>query len=216
MLCFHCLTKPSFGIQSRFMQQLYYAVAVPRFTYAADMWYAPITRATQGAKASGSVGVTKRLESVQCIAVTAITGALHTMATDVMEAHVNIPPVKMLMHKICHWAAIRLAALPESHPLHKPVLICTRRRAKRHLSPIHVLLQTYGIKPAELEVFSMKWPPNGKCVLTSDVAESQDSLKVADLEDDADLKIYTDGSGQDGMAGAAAILYKGGAVMKAL
>ena len=69
------------------------------------MWYAPITHATQGAKASGLVGVMKRLESIQCIAVTAITGALHTMATDVMEAHVNILPAKMLMHKICHRAA---------------------------------------------------------------------------------------------------------------
>ena len=108
------------------MRQLYYAIAVPRSTYAADMWYAPIIRATQGAKASGLVGVTKRLESVQRIAVTAITGALHTMATDVMEAHVNILPAKMLMHKICHWATIWLATLPESHPLHKPVLICAR------------------------------------------------------------------------------------------
>ena len=61
-------------------------------------------------------------------------------------------------------------------------------------SPIHVLLWTYGIKPAELEVFSStKWPPNGKCVLTTDVAESWDGLKIADLEDDVDLKIYMDG-----------------------
>ena len=53
MLCFHRLMKLSFGIRSRFMWQLYYAVVAPRFTYAADVWYAPITRATQGAKASG-------------------------------------------------------------------------------------------------------------------------------------------------------------------
>ena len=80
-----------------------------------------------------------------------------------------------------------------------------------------MLLWTYGIKPAELEVFSStKWPPNGKCVLTTDVAESQDGSKVADLEDDVDLKIYMDGSGQDNMAGATAILNKGGTVVKAL
>ena len=125
MLCFHCLTKLSFGIQSRFMWQLYHAIVIPMFTYAGDMWHAPITCAMQGTKASGSVGVTKWLESIQCIAVTAITGALRTTATDVMEAHANIPPVKLLMHKVCHRAAIRLATLPESHPLHKPVLTCT-------------------------------------------------------------------------------------------
>ena len=80
-----------------------------------------------------------------------------------MEAHVNILPVELLMHKICHWAAIRLATLPESHPLHKLVLICAHQWVKWHLSPIHVLLRTYKIKPAELEV----------CLLTTDVAESR-------------------------------------------
>ena len=140
MLCFHCLTKPAFGIRSRFMRQLYYAVAVPRFTYAADIWYAPVTRAVPDARASGSVGATKRLESIQCMAVTVITGTLRTMATDVMEAHANVLPVELLMHRVCHRAAVRLAALPDTHPLHKPVLTCTRRRAKHHLSPIHLLL----------------------------------------------------------------------------
>ena len=39
---------------------------------------------------------------------------------------------------------------------------------------------------------------------------------MVDLEDDVAIKIYTNGSGQDGMAGAAAVLYKDGAVVKAL
>ena len=184
MLCFRRLTKPAFGICSRFMRQLYYAVAVPRFTYAADIWYAPVTRAVPDARASGSVGATKRLESIQCMAVMAITGALHTTAMDIMEAHANMLLVELLMHRVCHRAAVRLATLPDTHPLHKPVLTCACRWAKRHLSPIHLLLRAYKIKPAEFEAFSLaNRPPNIKCVLTTDIAASRDSSKAADIED---------------------------------
>ena len=119
---------------------LTHVVAIPQFMYATDVWYAPVTHAARGARASGSVRATKQLESVQRIAVTVITGTLHTTATDVMEVHTNIPPVELLMHRVCHRAAIRLAALPDSHPLYKPVLTCMRQWAKHYLSPIHVLL----------------------------------------------------------------------------
>ena len=113
-LCFHRLMKSSFGIWSRLMRQLYHAVAIPQFTYAADVWYTPITRAAWGTRASGLVGATKCLESVQRIAVTAITGALRTTATDVMEAHANIPLIELLMllmHRVCHRAAVRLTKI---------------------------------------------------------------------------------------------------------
>ena len=136
---------------------------------------------------------------------------------DVMEVHANIPPVELLMHRVCHRAVIRLAALPDSHPLYKPVLTCTHRWAKHHLSPIHVLLRAYDIKPAVYETLSLaNRPPNGKCALTTDIDSTRDGSKMADLEDDAALKIYTDGSGQDGMDSTAAVLYKDGAAVKAL
>ena len=124
------LTKPSTGVRSRFMRQLYCTVAMPRFTYAADIWYVPVSHATPGAKATRSAGVMERLESIQRITVTTILGALCTTAMDVMEAHTNLPPVELLMHRVCHRAAIWLAAPPVSHPLHKPVHICACRRAK--------------------------------------------------------------------------------------
>ena len=80
-----------------------------------------------------------------------------------------------------------------------------------------MLLRAYDIKPAIYETFSLaNRPPNGKCTPTTDIASTRDGLKMVDLEDDAVLKIYTDGSGQDGMAGAAAVLYKDGTAMKAL
>ena len=77
---------------------------------------------------------------VQRIVVTAITGALCTMATDIMEAHANVLLIELLMHRVCYRAAIRLATVLDSHPLCKPMLTCARRCSKRHLSPIHTLL----------------------------------------------------------------------------
>ena len=125
------------------MRQLYCTVGVPRFTYAADVWYTPVTRGTRGTKASGSVGVTRQLTSVQHIAVTAITGALRTTAMDIMEAHANVLLIELLMHRVCYRAAIRLAMVLDLHPLRKPMLTCARRCVKRHLSPIHTLLRMY-------------------------------------------------------------------------
>ena len=80
-LQFRRLTKPSTGIRSRFMRQLYCTVAIPKFTYAADVWYTPVMRGPQQAKATGSVGATKRLASIQRIAITTISGMLCTTAT---------------------------------------------------------------------------------------------------------------------------------------
>ena len=149
--------------------------------------------------------------------VTVITGVLCTMVTDIMEAHANILPIELLMHRVCYRATIRLTMVPDSHPLHKPMLTCACRPMKSHLSPIHTLLPVYNIKPADYEIFSSaSWPPNSTCKLTTNIVSSRDESKEADLVDDTALKIYTDGSGQDGMASATAILFEGGKAMKVL
>ena len=87
----------------------------------------------EGIKAKGSVGVTKQWSSIQWIAITATTGAMCTPEMDILETHANVLPVELLMHRVCQRAAIRLAALPESHPLHKVLSACTDPCAQRHL-----------------------------------------------------------------------------------
>ena len=59
-------------------------------------------------------------------------------------------------------------------------------------------------------------PPNSKYTLVTDIGPSREESKEADIEDNATFKVYTDGSGQDGMAGATAILYKGDTMIGAL
>ena len=45
--------------------------------------------------------------------------------------------------------------------------------------------------------------------MSIEIASSREESKEADADDEATFKVYTDGSGQDGMAGAAVVLYKG-------
>ena len=59
-------------------------------------------------------------------------------------------------------------------------------------------------------------PPNSKCVAVTDIAASREESKEVDLADNVTLQVYTDGSGQDGMVGAAAVLFKGGSVIGTL
>ena len=105
-LCARGLARHATGISPRQMWQLYQAVAVLSFTYAADIWFTPVDRTTGGQAAKGLVGTACKLRSIQWIATTAITGALCTSATDIMEVHANLWPIELLFHRICHRATL--------------------------------------------------------------------------------------------------------------
>lgn len=70
------LSTTAKGIPLRQMRQLYQAVALPKMTYAADLWFTPSFREGTDTLQRGSVGIAKRLSSVQHIAALAITGAM--------------------------------------------------------------------------------------------------------------------------------------------
>jgi hypothetical protein len=52
-LLFHRLAKPSTGVRAKLMRQLYHAVAIPKFTYAADVWFPPVQRREGGRERKG-------------------------------------------------------------------------------------------------------------------------------------------------------------------
>ena len=80
------------------------------------------------------------------------------MATDTLEVHADIQPMELVLQDACHRAAIRLASLPATHPLHKPVRSCASRAVKHHISPLHTLMHTFDIKPDALETVSLATP----------------------------------------------------------
>ena len=145
MLAFNRLARTASKV--RLMQQLYYAVAIPKMTYAVDIWYTPPHRKEGTKKDSGSVGITNKLVSLQWMAALAITGALHSTATDVLDLHAGTWPVRLLFHRLCHRATLRLAALPDTHPLHTIYRMHARRYIKTHWLTLHELPSIFGSSP---------------------------------------------------------------------
>ena len=72
-------------------------------------------------------------------------------------------------------------------------------------------------RPSKFETIApASRPPNRKYNVPTEITSSREESKEADANDKATFKVYTDGSGQDGMAGAAAVLYKGHALVGSL
>ena len=116
------------GLTGELTRRLYVAVAVPKMTYAADVWFTPIRNTGRG-RLTGSIGFARRLATVQRQAAIKITGAMRTTAGDILDQHADLWPTRLLMDKICYRATLRLCTLPSNHPLHPLVKNASRRRS---------------------------------------------------------------------------------------
>jgi len=103
------------GVKPRLIHWLFLAVAVTCSMYAANIWFTPVCRHPDDTQATGSVRITRRLTSVQRITTLAITGAICSTASDVMEAHANLAVIELLLHKVCHQVVLRFTLLLEMH-----------------------------------------------------------------------------------------------------
>jgi len=106
---YHRLVKPSKGISAKYMCQLYMSVVMPRMLYAADLFLIPESEGCKGTK-----GPIARLEKVQRQASLNITGAMKSAPKDVIDACADLLPFQLLVSKVVHHAATRLASLPTS------------------------------------------------------------------------------------------------------
>src|SRR6266540_1239061 len=113
------LTKPQTGVGGKLMRRLYLAVALLKITYGIDTWYKPPHKAPGAMKNAGSVGMLRALQKIQRVATVAITGALCTTPTDLLDAHAGLLPMEPALSKVCHRAAVRIVTLPNTHLLHR-------------------------------------------------------------------------------------------------
>jgi hypothetical protein len=65
LLQFRRLTRPSTGVRTRLMRQLYLAVALPKITYGINIWYTPPTKPAGYTKNTGSAGALRNLQKIQ-------------------------------------------------------------------------------------------------------------------------------------------------------
>ena len=205
------LTRPSWGLTPRGARKIYVSVALPRVLYGLDVWCMPLHGRSKGGHRKGSVNVVKKLATVQRAGALAVTGGLRTTPSDTLDAHAALLPMEFRVAKHCYGAITRMATLPQEHPLHPQIKKSAKGRVKRHRSPLHKLAAIFGITPEALEkIPPVRVQPNerGSKIVRIDIPPNKDASKVKDQEAWEPIKVYSDGSAQNGQVGAAAVLQR--------
>ena len=198
----------TWGTPSKLVRQLYQAVVIPRTTYAASVWLRPTYNRSLDSPQRGSIGIANKLGRTQRSAATTILGALRTSPLDSLEVHAFLLPAPLLIQDILYRSALRLARLPQTHPLHAKLRWIERHDVKRHKSALHNLVHTLKVKPSKIE----KTTPNalhpGSSPLFIKSIASTDEEAIEDFKKNRDqTKIFTDGSSINGKVGASAVMY---------
>lgn len=139
-----------------------------------------------------------------------ITGALRTSPTDLLNAHADLVPMELRIKKNCHRAALRIATLPDSHPLKRPAKDAFRCYVQRHRAPLHEIMRLLTIGPGGMETIEpVRQHPGWISGVTTEIAGTREDGIAGDLFNTDEVRVYSDGSGLDGQIGAAAILLRG-------
>ena len=151
------LVRPGWGLTPKYARRLCASVAVPRIFYGIDVWAPPTKWEGEGEERQRPRNrhTSNCLTSVQRPGTLAILGGLRTSPSDSLCTHANITPMHLEMEKHCRRAALRLATLPAQHPLTKAVRKCTKKRVKRHRSPLHHLSNAYEADPGSYETIQV-------------------------------------------------------------
>ena len=202
------LTKAAKGIRGGLARRMYYGAAVASMLYAVDVWCAPSHKKGRGGSVgNGMSGVVKKLESIQRKAAIQATGSLKTTPSDALFAHADMLPMRHLIRFHCQRAATRLATFNSHHPLYHTIRKAARRYPKQHASPLQDILHISKLDSVRLETIDPHpRHPCWKPPFVTEIAPSKEEACEADRDSEADIRIYSDGSGKDGAIGAAAIL----------
>jgi ribonuclease HI len=211
ILQYRRLTRPSTGVSNKLMRQLYIAVALPKITYGLSTWYTPPHKPAGATKNTGSVAALKTLQKVQRLATLAITGALRSTPTDLLDAHAGVLPMELALSKVCFGSTIRLLTLPETHPIWKIVEQARQAQPKKHPGLIDLLVWNLKLETEKLETITpIRCSPSKPVKFKIAIPGSREESMEDEKGDTSDFKIYADGSGHDGGVGAAAVIYKRG------
>ena len=211
IMMFHRLTHTNLGIRPRLMCLLYISVAVPKMTYALDIWYVPPHKKEGKRNNSGSVRALKSMGKIRRIAMQVIIGGLWTSPNNLLDTHAGVLPANLMLKCICHLAVVQTATLPKGHPLQSMIHEYSKNPAKTHLPPLQKLVERFKIKPRRFQMIKPDpRPPTYKRAFMVTIADSKEESIKDEAKDDSDIKIYMDSSGFEGNVGAAAVMYRKG------
>jgi ribonuclease HI len=212
------LSRPSLGLTPKAARKLYIRVALPRTLFGLDVWCHP-KRIT---KVGGKMVMTaahRKLATVQRQGALAITGGFRTSPSDTLDAHAALLPMHHRIGKLLHAKAVRMAALPLEHPLHKPLRLAARRYVRRHRAPLHELAQMLPDDPDNIETIpAVRENPacDTKAPISVCIPQNKEDSRIADASSREEIKVYSDGSMHGGKVGAAAVLYRNGKYSRSL
>ncbi|KAI6016364.1 hypothetical protein BKA83DRAFT_4038697, partial [Pisolithus microcarpus] len=150
---------------------------------------------------------------VQCQALLAITGAYHTMATNMLEVYTHTLPLEHHVQNLCHQAAIHIASHPPTHLLHTHACVTAVRMVKRHKTQLHYLMHAYNIAPNLIEKLGpANCNPHISPPFTSAIPKSKLEAKLAHDQVTNPLRIYSDGWIQHRRGSRGCCMYEAGAV----
>ncbi|KAJ8453437.1 hypothetical protein ONZ45_g19720 [Pleurotus djamor] len=191
------LSRVNGGISPSMLRRLYLAVAIPKMTYALDVWYTPPYTPPGGKKRQGSVRALKQLESVQRSAALAITGAMRTTASDITDVHAGLPSMKASLEFVCHRNVLRAASAGAGHPVREIL-------EKAKSSNMIEAKDMEAIQP----ISSRK--VDETCPIMINIPRDREASKKNEKRIVADHRIHVDGSGLDGEAAGAMVRYSAG------
>ncbi|KAJ3781017.1 hypothetical protein GGU10DRAFT_367985, partial [Lentinula aff. detonsa] len=141
-----------------------------------------------------------------------ITGAMKSSPTDLLDIHAGLLPMDLLLKKICHRAVLRLYTLPKQNPVTKIAIEAFRKQNVTKMStPLRLLPLLFNLPPpTEVETISLpNRPGHWDIPIDIQILKKEDATEIA-RNAPTNYKIFSDGSGHNGMVGAAAVLYKQG------
>lgn len=131
---------------------------------------------------------------------------MYSIAT-VLNVHADVLPIHLAINKICCQAALRFATLPKTHLLHRHVKSAIKRHPKKFPSPLHRLMAAFPYRPDSIETIqAVRLHPKWQRGFSARIAPDKKSAIEEDINDKAQVKLYSDGSGIDGSIGASAVL----------
>jgi ribonuclease HI len=178
---------------------------------AADLWFSPVFHEDTNKLQKGSIGVAKQISTVQQITAIAITVAMKTTATDILEVYTNLLPTTLLLQNTCYRAIMCITTHPKTHPLYEPLRQAACRYVNSHRTSLHKLTHQFTVIPDDIKtLIPSRRSPSSTNPWSMHIAKTKEEAITEHEQLTDDIQVYSDSSWYKGQVGTAATLFCAG------